>query len=66
MVRHISFDDLYSEGTIKKGDKFDVICSCESLLHSSDRRAVLANVKDLLVPKGVCMISDILVNADSP
>ena len=66
LVRHISFDDLYSEGTIKKGDKFDVISSCEAMLHSADRRAILANVKDLLVPKGVVFISDILVNADSP
>ena len=66
LVRHISFDDLFSEGTIKTDDKFDIICSCEALLHSSARVKLLENVKNLLNKDGVVYISDILVNAESP
>lgn len=65
LVRHISFDDLFSEGTISQDDKFDLICSCESLLHSSDRVTLLGNVKSLLNKDGLIFISDILVNAES-
>lgn len=43
-----------------------MIFSCDALLHSSDRRGILANIKTLLIPGGVCLISDVLVNADSP
>ena len=64
-MRQISFDDIYGEGTVKKGDQFDVICSCEALYHSSDRSTVLDNVKELLSPGGIVYISDILKNADS-
>lgn len=66
MVRYLSFDDIFAEGTIKKGDKFDVICSCEALYHSKERTTVLANIKELLVPGGLVYISDVLINADSP
>ena len=64
-MRHISFDDLFSEGTIKPDDKFDMICSCEALLHSSNRVKLLENVKNLLNKDGIVYISDILVNAES-
>lgn len=66
LVRYISFDDIFAEGTITRDDRFDVVVSCEALCHSADRRAVLSNVKNLLVPGGVCFVSDVCVNADSP
>ena len=65
-MRHISFDDLFTEGTITKDDKFDVIISIDSLLHSSVRVALLKNLNSLLNHDGLCFVSDIIVNAKSP
>lgn len=66
LVRHISFDDLFTEGTITKDDKFDVITSIDSLLHSSNRTVLLENIHNLLNKDGLCFISDILVNSKAP
>lgn len=66
VVRQISFDDIYGEGTVKKGDQFDIICSCEALYHSKKRGEVISTVKELLLPGGIFYLSDLMENADSP
>ena len=66
-VRKISFDNLFGEGNFTDADygTFDVVCTCEALLHSEDKGSMALDVSKLLSKDGIFYISDILKNENS-
>lgn len=54
-VEYGSFDDLqYESGS------FDIICSNDSILHSTDKSKVMTEIARILKDEGICVITDIL------
>jgi len=64
-VKKLSFDDLIGEGKLGESDQFDIICSCDSLLHSQNRDYMAQCVLKLLKEGGLFFFTDYLVNHDS-
>ena len=55
-VQKVNFDSIQGE------DLYDVICCCDSFLHSTDRPKLIMSLSKLLKPNGIIYFSDILQN----